>query len=73
MEDAALILLIVVSSALTLFLIMLCVALVYLIKFLKRADDVADSIENTATAIKRGAEAMPVIRLIAKIVNGRRK
>ncbi len=71
MDTAAETLLIIVSSVVSVFLILLSVALIYLIKFLRRADHVADSVESAADAIKKGAYAMPFVRGLAKLKSKR--
>jgi hypothetical protein len=67
MDTAAETLLIIVSSVLSVFLVLLSIALIYLIRFLKKADEVAESVESAATAVKRSASAMPFIRLLTSI------
>lgn len=76
MDTAAEILLIVVSSVLSVFLILLCVGAIYFIRVLKRVNQMADraehmasSVENAAEAVKNSAAVMPLIRLIAKVVS----
>jgi uncharacterized protein YoxC len=76
METASLVLLIVVSSALTLFLIALIVAIVYFIGVLKQvkrittqAESAVDSIEAAAASIQRTASPLAVIKLIGNIVS----
>lgn len=69
MDTAAQALLIIVSSVLAVFLIILSVALIFLIRIFKRAAAVADSVESAATAVRKGATAMPVINLLNKIIN----
>lgn len=73
METAAEVLLIIVSSVLAVFLIILSIALIYLIRLMKRAEDVANTVESAASAVKKGAAAMPFIRLISAIVNRKRR
>ena len=75
METAAQTLLIVVSSILSVFLIILCVGTIYVIRVVKRlnqmadrAEHVASSVESAAEAVKNTAAAMPLVRLIAKVV-----
>ncbi len=68
METAAQVLLIVVSVVLAIFLLLLSVALVFFIKFLRKADNVADSVGTAATAFRRSVSAMPFIRLISNII-----
>lgn len=76
METAAETLLIIVSSVLALFLIILSVAAIYLIRLVKRVNQMADraehmasSVENAAEAIKNTAVAFPLVRLITKVVS----
>ena len=69
MEDAAYWLLIIVSATLTVFLILLSVALVYVIKFFKRANEVAESVESAAEAFRRSAQAMPWVKLFNNVFN----
>ncbi|HSX18011.1 MAG TPA: hypothetical protein VLE51_01485 [Candidatus Saccharimonadales bacterium] len=72
METAAEILLIIVSSVLAVFLILLSIALIFFIRFLRRADHVANSVESAATAVRRSASAMPLIRLVTNIISRKR-
>lgn len=69
METAAQVLLIIVSAILAVFLLLLSIALVFFIKFLRKADDVASSVESAATAFRRSAMAMPWIRLVTNIIS----
>ncbi|KKU19895.1 MAG: hypothetical protein UX30_C0006G0025 [Candidatus Saccharibacteria bacterium GW2011_GWA2_46_10] len=71
MDTAAEVLLIIVSSVLAVFLIIAAFALIYAIRLMRRADQVADSVESAASAVRKGAAAMPFIRLISAIVNRR--
>ncbi|MEX2006940.1 MAG: hypothetical protein WD877_02130 [Candidatus Saccharimonadales bacterium] len=73
METAAQVLLIIVSAILAIFLLALVILAVYIIKFLRRADQVADSFESAATAIRRSASAMPFVRLATNLFNKSRK
>lgn len=72
MDTAAEVLLIIVSSVLAVFLILLGVALIYFIRFLRKADDVANSVESAAAAVKRGATAVPVVKILTNIFAHRR-
>jgi hypothetical protein len=76
METASWVLLIVVSSALTLFLIVLIVAMVYLIGVLKQvkrittqAESAVDSIEAAAASVQRAASPLAVLKLVGNIVS----
>jgi hypothetical protein len=76
METASWILLIVVSSALTLFLIVLIVAASYLVGVLKQvkritaqAEDAVDSVQAAAAALERSTSPLAVLRLIGNIVS----
>jgi ABC-type multidrug transport system fused ATPase/permease subunit len=76
METASLVLLIVVSSALTVFLIVLIVAGVYFINVLKQvkkitaqAESAVDSIEAAAAAVQRSTSPLAVLKLIGNIVS----
>jgi len=69
MEDAAYWLLIIVSATLTVFLILFSIALIYLIRFFKKANEVADSVESAATAFRRSAQAMPWVKLFNNVFN----
>jgi ABC-type multidrug transport system fused ATPase/permease subunit len=76
METASLVLLIVVSSTLTVFLIVLIVALSYFIGVLKQvrritaqAESAVDSLESAANTIKNTASPLAVLKLIGNIVN----
>ncbi len=68
METAAQVLLIIVSIVLAVFLLLLSITLVFFIKFLRKADDVANSVESAATAFRRSAAAMPWVRLVTNII-----
>jgi ABC-type multidrug transport system fused ATPase/permease subunit len=76
METASLVLLIVVSSALTVFLIVSIVAISYFIGVLKQvkriatqAESAVDSIESAAATFQRSASPLAVLKLIGNIVN----
>ncbi len=76
MDSAAETLLIVVSSVLSVFLILLSIAVFYFIRVMKRldritdkAESVADSVEAAASAFEKTATPMAVINLISNIVN----
>jgi len=69
MDTAAEVLLIIVSTVLSVFLIIFSIALIYLIRLLKKADDVANSVESAATAVKRSASAMPFVKLLTNIIS----
>jgi ABC-type multidrug transport system fused ATPase/permease subunit len=76
METAALVLLIVVSSALTIFLIVAIVAISYFIGVLKQvkrlttqAESAVDSLESAATTLRNSASPLAVLKLIGNIVN----
>jgi hypothetical protein len=76
MDTAAEALLIVVSSALTIFLIVLIVAIIYLIGVLKQvkrittqAESAVDSVQSAASAFERSASPLAVLKLVGKIVN----
>ncbi|OGL35059.1 hypothetical protein A3F65_01820 [Candidatus Saccharibacteria bacterium RIFCSPHIGHO2_12_FULL_47_16b] len=73
MDTAAEVLLIIVSSVLAVFLIVFTIALIYIIRLMRRAEQVADSMESAASAVRKGAAVMPFIRLISAIVNRKRK
>lgn len=73
MDSASQALLIIVSTVLSIFLIIGTVALVYVIRVLKRAEQMAGSVESAANAVKRGAEAAPFIKIISKIIAKKRK
>ncbi|MBI2007617.1 hypothetical protein HYU82_01225 [Candidatus Saccharibacteria bacterium] len=68
METAANVLLIIVSAILAVFLLLLSITLIFFIKFLRKADDVANSVESAAAAFRRSATAMPWIRLITNVI-----
>lgn len=68
METAAQVLLIIVSAVLAVFLLLLSITLIFFIKFLRKADDVASGIESAATAFRRSVTAMPWIRLVTNII-----
>lgn len=69
MDSASQVLLIIVSSVLAVFLILSGVAVIYVIRVLKRAEQMADSVESAANAVKRGATAAPFIKIISKLVS----
>jgi pilus assembly protein TadC len=76
METASWILLIVVSSALTVFLIVAIVAVTYFIGILKQvkritaqAENAVDSIESAAETFRNSASPLAILKLVGKIVN----
>jgi hypothetical protein len=76
MDTAAETLLIVVSAALTIFLIVLIVAISYFIGILKQvkrltaqAESAVDSLESAANTLKDTASPLAVLKLIGNIVN----
>jgi hypothetical protein len=76
MDTAAETLLIVVSAALTIFLIVLIVAISYFIGILKQvkrltaqAESAVDSLESAANTLKNTASPLAVLKLIGNIVN----
>lgn len=73
MDSASQALLIVVSAVLAIFLIFSTVAVIYVIRVLKRAEQMAGSVESAANAVKRGAEAAPIIKIISKLISRNRK
>lgn len=80
MDTAAEVLLIVVSSILSVFLILLIVALSYGIsimrrakKIVDRAENVADSVEAAASAFEKTATPLAVFKFISKIVTHSKK
>lgn len=75
MDSAAQVLLIIVSSVLSVFLILLAIAAIYAIAVLKRvnqivdrAENVADTMEAAARAFEKTAGPIAIIKLIANIV-----
>lgn len=75
METAAEVLLIIVSSILAVFLVLLCITLISFIRFLRRADQMANQVESAADAIRRSATAVPFVKLITNVIsraNGRK-
>lgn len=68
METAAYILLIIVSAILAVFLLLLSLTLIFFIKFLRKADDVANSVGSAATAFKRSAAVLPFVKLLTNII-----
>jgi uncharacterized protein YoxC len=75
METASWILLIVVSSALTIFLIVAIVAGIFFIKVLKQvkriteqAESVVDSVEAAASTFEKAASPLAVLKLVGNIV-----
>ncbi len=76
METAALVLLIVVSSTLAVFLVLLTVALVYSISILRRlkeivnrAENVAVTMESAAHVFQKTASPLAIIKLLGGIIN----
>lgn len=76
MDDASAVLLIIVSSVLAVFLILLGIAVLYIISILRqikritrRAENVADSMENAANIFERSASPLAVLKIIADIVD----
>ncbi|MBI4033577.1 hypothetical protein HY379_01120 [Candidatus Saccharibacteria bacterium] len=72
METAAWVLLIIVSAILTVFLLLLSISLIFFIRLMRKADNVADSFESAATAFRRSASLMPWAKLIAKVIARKR-
>ena len=75
MNNTAVITLVVVSVALTVFLILFSVALGYFISVLKqvrritdKAEEVADTVESAATTFGKVASPLAVLKLIGGIV-----
>jgi hypothetical protein len=75
MDTTAEVLLIIVSSVLSIFLVLLIVALSYGIsimrrvkKIVDRAENVADSVEAAASAFEKTATPIAVFKFISKIV-----
>lgn len=76
MDNASEVLLIVVSSALTIFLIVAIIATVYLIKIFKninhiteKAEKLADQAEAVGEFFQKSAGSLAVGKLVANIVN----
>ncbi|HEX5448008.1 MAG TPA: hypothetical protein VFW90_02290 [Candidatus Saccharimonadales bacterium] len=76
MNTAALILIIIVSSVLSVFLLVLIVMGIYAVKILKqvrriteRAENVAGSVEAAANTFERTASPLAVLKIIGNIVN----
>jgi hypothetical protein len=75
MDTAAEVLLIIVSSVLSIFLIVLIIAGVYFVKVLKQvkkltehAENVAVSVESAAGAFEKAASPLAVLKIIGNIV-----
>lgn len=75
MDTASEVLLIIVSSILAIFLIILIAATIYVLKILRqvrritqRAESVAGSVEAAATAFGKTATPLAVLKIIGKIV-----
>ena len=75
MNNTAVVTLIVVSAALTVFLILFSVALGYFISILKqvkriteRAENVADTVESAANTFEKVASPLAVLKVIGGIV-----
>lgn len=80
MHNAEQILVIIVSSALAIFLIFFIVALAYLIGVLKqiknlttKAEVVAESVESAAATVRRSASPLAILRVLAGIFNSAQK
>lgn len=80
MNDTAVVTLIVVSAALTVFLIAFSVALFYAISILKqvkriseRAENVADSVESAAAAFEKTASPLAILKIIGSIIDNANK
>lgn len=75
MDTASEVLLIIVSSVLSVFLIVLIITLGYFISILKqvkriteRAENMADTMESAAENIKNASSRVAVFKMIAKLV-----
>ncbi|HEX5395412.1 MAG TPA: hypothetical protein VFW52_03635 [Candidatus Saccharimonadales bacterium] len=73
METAAQVLLIIVSSVLAIFLILLSITLVFFIKFLRKADEAVSGVEAAAMAFKRSAQAMPFVKLVSNLMTRKKR
>lgn len=76
MTTAAEILVIIVSVVLAIFLVLFCVALIYVIRLQRRvngivnkAEKVAGSMESAASAFERSAGPIAAIKLVSNIVS----
>ena len=76
METASWALLIVVSTVLSIFLVVMIVATVYVIDILKQvkrittqAESAVDSLESAASTFEKKASSLAILRLIGNIVN----
>ena len=76
MDTASQVLLIIVSTVLSIFLIVSIIALVYTIKILKqvrritfRAENVAESVEAAANTFEKAASPVAVLKIIGNIVD----
>ncbi len=76
MDTAAEVLLIIVSSVLALFLILLSIAAIYTIRTLKtinkmadRAEEVASRVESAADALRNTATAVPLVKVISNLLS----
>jgi uncharacterized membrane protein len=75
MNTASEVLVIIVSSILAIFLVVLTVALVFFVKVLKsvrhiteRAENISDSVEAAASTFERVASPLAVLKIIGNIV-----
>ncbi|MBX4201396.1 hypothetical protein KW803_00670 [Candidatus Saccharibacteria bacterium] len=75
-DNASEILLIVVSTTLSIFLIVGIIALIYIVKILKqvrritdKAENVADSVEAAATTFEKAASPLAIVKIIGGIVD----
>ena len=80
MDGTAQALLIVVSSVLSVFLILASVAAIFLIRTLRRvnqmadkAEQMADKVESAAEAVRNTATAVPFVKLLGNIMNWNQK
>jgi len=66
METASQVLLIIVSATLAVFLILASVAAIFLLRTLKKVNDMTSKVENTAEAVRNTIAAVPIMNLAAK-------
>jgi hypothetical protein len=58
---------------LAVFLILLSVLIIQVIRLLRRAEQVADNVDAAASAFRKGAAAVPIIKLVTTIITKAQK
>lgn len=80
MDNAAEVLLIIVSATLSVFLVLLIIVAVYVISLLKQirrianhAENVVDSVESAASTFEKAASPLAILKVIGSIVENAAK